>query len=125
LVVHRPYATDLSQSYDESQAQFSRIRTLVEVYLREMNVPASAAELILTIPSSEARHLDAGESASLGFAGRDPAYQDQIDSSWAAHYGVTKADYYFRRRAALVLCSAEQHPDATRNCYTRVLQYGQ
>ena len=125
LDIHRPYPVHLSKTYQESQQAYVEIRVAIESYLRELNIPSSAGEMMLSIPSSDALSIGRLDAVRYGFAGVDPPYQDRLDSSWAAYYKLTKTDYYQKRQMALSLCKTQPSEPSAQKCFYRVLRGAQ
>jgi hypothetical protein len=82
LGIHRPYLTDkelMAQSGDQAIASASRVRDVVEGYLKEMGVPSKYAELMFSIPKDEVRWIDSAEFHA-DFNGDIPELKDWIDA---------------------------------------------
>ncbi len=82
LSIHRPFMTDADlRALDANQAMASatQIRSIVEVYLKEMNVPAKYADLMFSIPKDQVRWIDEA-TYSADFSGLIPELKDWMNA---------------------------------------------
>lgn len=95
LYIHRPYSTITGErTVAEITNERSRIKSLIESYLKEVNVSTQLYELMDAIPSDESRPLSHSELKLLKLGIHDPVYKEQIDARIAGELGVSRQHYY-------------------------------
>jgi hypothetical protein len=82
LGVHRPFMTDADLktiSANQAIVSATQVRTVVEAYLKEMNVPSKYADLMFSIPKGEVRWISQADF-DADFAGLIPELQDWMNA---------------------------------------------
>jgi hypothetical protein len=81
LGIHRPYLSDSdlrTLNGDEAIASANRVRTTVENYLKEMNVPTKYVDLMFSVPKDKIQWLGKADAADL--EGTIPALTDWLEA---------------------------------------------
>ena len=106
--LHRPYSTQLTDSTNQAQQIHEKINAAIAQYLTTVNIPVRLLDLMNSIPPEYVRWLSVssgGEQlAELRIVGVDPVYNEELDSSEAKRYGITKSEYYDRKQKASAIC---------------------
>jgi hypothetical protein len=93
LGIHRPFLTgnDLrGLSANEAIASANQLRTVVENYLKEMNVPAKYADLMFSVPKDQVRWIGSADFES-DLEGFIPELKDWMDAHCDKRTDVEKA----------------------------------
>lgn len=105
--IHRPFnATTNSNNYESSQKTFRTLEQSAKAFLKDMNVPTSLYDEMMSVPPQKLRFLTEQELARFGIGQSDPAYQDNRDAEGARAYGLDKEAYLRRKERADRLCEA-------------------
>lgn len=105
--IHRPFnATTNSNTYESTQKTFRTLEQSAKVFLKDMNVPTSLYDEMMSVPSQKLRLLTEQELAQFGIGQSDPAYQDNLDAEAARAYGLDKEAYLRRKERADRICEA-------------------
>ena len=106
--LHRPYSTALSSSTSDASSEYQRMRTKVEVYMREMNIPLRLLDVMSTISPQEIRWLhwkhDEKELQELWISGRDPIWEDLALTRLAKEKNISKQELIERAHRARARC---------------------
>lgn len=105
--IHRPFSTTTdSRSYEATQKTFRELEQSAKSFLKDMNVPTSLYDEMMSVPPQKLRLLTEQELARFGIGQSDPAYQDNSDAKAARAYGLDKKEYLRRKERADRICSA-------------------
>jgi hypothetical protein len=75
-------------------------------FLKDMNVPTSLYDEMISVPPQKLRLLTDAELARFGIGQSDPAWQDNQDAVAARGYGYNKEEYLRRKERAHRICEA-------------------
>ena len=105
--IHRPFnATIDSNTYESTQKTFRTLEQSAKAFLKDMNVPTSLYDEMMSVPPQKLRLLTEQELARFGIGQSDPAYQDNRDAEGARAYGLDKEAYLRRKERADRICEA-------------------
>ena len=105
--IHRPFSsTTNSNTYESSQKTFRTLEQSAKAFLKDMNVPTSLYDEMMSVPPQKLRLLTEQELARFGIGQSDPAYQDNLDAEAARAYGLDKEAYLYRKERADRICNA-------------------
>lgn len=105
--IHRPFnVTTNSNTYESSQKTFRTLEQSAKAFLKDMNVPTTLYDEMMSVPPQTLRLLTEQELARFGIGQSDPAYQDNSDAEAARAYGLDKEAYLYRKERADRLCDA-------------------
>jgi hypothetical protein len=82
LGIHRPFLTDddlMSRSADDAIDSATRLRSFIENYLKEMDVPSKYVELMYSVPKDEIRWVT-GPEFKLDLEGFIPELKDWVNA---------------------------------------------
>ncbi len=82
LGIHRPYMSDTdlkTLSADQALASATQLRTIIELYLKEMSVPIKYADSMFSIPKDQVQWISEADLES-GFAGLIPELKDWMNA---------------------------------------------
>lgn len=103
--IHRPFSsTTDSKTYESTQKTFRALEQSAKSFLKDMNVPSSLYDEMMSIPPQKLRLLTEQELARFGIGQSDPAYQDNRDAEAARAYGLDKEAYLYRKERADRIC---------------------
>lgn len=108
--IHRPYIDDDESLTVESQKQsYSAMERKIKQYLSEMNVPTSLFDLMFRIPPESVKFLTTDEMQSFNLNEWDPFYKEAHDAQFAKEAGISKTEFFRRKRACnALLVESEQ-----------------
>ena len=105
--IHRPFSSTTDpKTYDSTQKTFRTLELSAKAFLKDMNVPASLYDEMMSVPPQKLRLLTKQELARFGIGQSDPAYQDNRDAKSARTYGLDKKEYLGRKERADRICNA-------------------
>lgn len=105
--IHRPSNSTIdSRTYEGTQKTFRALEQSAKSFLKDMNVPTSLYDEMMSVPPQKLRLLTEQELARFGIGQSDPAYQDNIDAESARAYGLDKEEYLGRKERADRICNA-------------------
>lgn len=105
--IHRPFSsTTNSNTYESSQKTFRTLEQSAKAFLKDMNVPTSLYDEMMSVPPQKLQLLTEQELARFGIGQNDPAYQDNLDAEAARAYGLEKEAYLGRKERADRICGA-------------------
>lgn len=105
--IHRPFSsTTNSNTYESSQKTFRTLEQSAKAFLKDMNVPTSLYDEMMSVPPQKLRLLTEQELVRFGIGQNDPAYQDNLDAEAARAYGLEKEAYLVRKERADRICGA-------------------
>lgn len=105
--IHRPFnATTNSNTFESSQKTFRTLEQSAKAFLKDMNVPTSLYDEMMSVPPQKLRLLTEQELVRFGIGQSDPAYQDNSDAEAARAYGLDKEAYLYRKERADRICEA-------------------
>jgi hypothetical protein len=132
--IHRPYSTGTGGGTTaQGAARYTAIAAKVRAYLEEVGMPGRLYEEMMLVPPEKVRWLTMAELDSLGLIGKDPAYEDAMDSRAAASRGISKEEWFRRKSLADEAChapkSGNQDPDNPElktwtDCVAQVYKHG-
>lgn len=108
LGLHRPYSTAMPSSTSDASGEYQRMRTKVEVYMKEMNIPLRLLDVMSAIGPQEIRWLhwkhDEKELEELWISGRDPVWEDLALTKLAKEKNISKQELIERAHRARTQC---------------------
>jgi hypothetical protein len=105
--IHRPFiSTTNSNTYESSQKTFRALEQSAKAFLKDMNIPTSLYDEMMSVPPQKLRLLTEQELARFGIGQNDPAYQDNLDAETARAFGLDKEAYLGRKERADRICGA-------------------
>ncbi len=105
--IHRPFnSTTDSNTYESTQKTFRMLEQSAKAFLKDMNVPTSLYDEMMSVPPQKLRLLTDAELARFGIGQSDPAWQDNQDAMAAQGYGYNKEEYLRRKERAHRICEA-------------------
>ena len=105
--IHRPFSsTTDSRTYEATQKNFRALEQSAKSFLKDMNVPTSLYDEMMSVPPQKLRLLTEQELARFGIGQNDPPYQDNRDAEAARALGVDKEEYLRRKERADRICGA-------------------
>lgn len=104
--IHRIYFSNLNpaSTYRQIRDKMADVDQFLATYLRDMDVPVALIEEMKSVPPDRVRYLSSLELQRYRLLGIDPAYQERIDTKEAAHYGLSRQEYYSRKSRADTVC---------------------
>lgn len=97
LVIHNPYFSDTSLSYDEVKRGISDVERRAKYQFRRVGVSEDLWTLMTHVPSEKQRRLSETEIEKLGLSQDDPSFTDHINGIMAFRYGLSKQEYLKRK----------------------------
>lgn len=105
--IHRPFSsTTNSNTYESSQKTFRTLEQSAKAFLKDMNVPTTLYDEMMSVPPQKLRLLTEQELARFGIGQNDPVYQDNLDAETARALGLEKEAYLGRKERADRICEA-------------------
>jgi len=91
VAVHRPYMGEVGDfSSEYIKKRHNQIKTTVQQYLSEMNVPKNLYEFMYSIKPEESYRLSNEELRQFMLVGSDPVYSERMSAKKAARLGITR-----------------------------------
>lgn len=95
--IHRPFgASTNARTYASTQESFRALEQTAKSFLRDMNVPTSLFDEMMSVPPQKLRILTEQELARFGIGQSDPSYQDNRDADAARALGLDREEYVWR-----------------------------
>jgi hypothetical protein len=105
--IHRPFGSSTdARTYESTQKSFRTLEQSAKAFLKDMNVPTSLFDEMMSVPSQQLRLLSQQELARFGIGQSDPAYQDNRDADAARMLGLDREEYLRRKGRAEKICNA-------------------
>lgn len=105
--IHRPFnSTTDSNTYESTEKAFRMLEQSAKAFLKDMNVPTSLYDEMMSVPPQKLRLLTDVELARFGIGQGDPAWQDNQDAVAARRYGYNKEECLHRKERAHRICEA-------------------
>src|SRR5690606_6037612 len=99
VVIHRPYSLDVNQNdINREQERYEKLNAEIAAYLRDMNVPVSLLDAMLTIPPERGKTLSREELQKYHLDQNDPVWQQMFNAQMAKRRGLSMAEFLRRRR---------------------------
>jgi hypothetical protein len=105
--IHRPFnsKTD-ARTFESTQKTFRALEQSAKSFLKDVNVPTSLYDEMMSVRPEKLRLLTEQELARFGIGQSDPAYQENSDAEAARAYGLDKEEYLRRKERAERICNA-------------------
>lgn len=107
VIIHRFYEPyDSTINLNEQKKKYIKIELFVSNYLKEMNIPVSLLDEIVSVSSTSFRVLNSDELAKFRLNKYDPYYEEAMQAKEAKKYGISKQEYH-ARFSRLYICTSD------------------
>lgn len=95
LGIHRPYFSDLGTELSLTDIKTIRARQLdtLKVYLNEMDIPLTLADVMMSIPPDSIKILEYEEFKVFRLNGTDASFEEKENAILAGRYQLSSGDY--------------------------------